>query len=77
MLGKYRLQRLRGRRIVLYEIVRQRRLAASRRIQAEMKVHFALAAVLALLTPVAALDREAFTATYYNLSLRIEPAQQR
>jgi len=27
-----------------------------RRIQAEMKVHFALAAVLALLTPVAALD---------------------
>jgi len=42
-----------------------------------MKVHFALAAVLALLTPVAALDREAFTATYYNLSLRIEPAQQR
>ena len=42
-----------------------------------MKVFFALGAVIALLTPVAALDREAFTATHYDLSLRLEPAQQR
>jgi hypothetical protein len=42
-----------------------------------MKVLLALAAVFALLTPVAALDREAFTATHYDLSLRLEPAQQR
>jgi hypothetical protein len=42
-----------------------------------MKVFFALGAVIALLTPVAALDREAFTATRYDLSLRLEPAQQR
>jgi len=41
-----------------------------------MKVFFALGVVLALLRPVAALDREAFTATNYDLNLRLEPAQQ-
>src|SRR5258706_14270130 len=36
-----------------------------------------LGAVFALLTSGAALDREAFTVTHYDLNLRIEPAQQR
>ena len=42
-----------------------------------MKVFSILAAFLTLLAPAQALDREAFTATHYNLTLRIEPAQQR
>src|SRR5882724_5972185 len=42
-----------------------------------MKYLLALGVVLALLTPVAALDREAFTVTHYDLNLRLEPAQQR
>src|SRR4030088_3066768 len=42
-----------------------------------MKGFFALGAVIALVTPVAALDREAFTATHYDLSVRLEPAHQR
>ena len=42
-----------------------------------MKVLLVLGAALGLLIPVAALDREAFTTTHYDLSLRLEPAQQR
>ena len=42
-----------------------------------MKYLRALGVVLALLTPVAALDREAFTVTHYDLNLRLEPSQQR
>jgi hypothetical protein len=42
-----------------------------------MKFFLALAATLALQTTAQALDREAFTATRYNLTLRLEPAQQR
>jgi hypothetical protein len=42
-----------------------------------MKGLLAIGAVLALMTPVVALDREAFTATNYDLNLRLEPSQQR
>ena len=42
-----------------------------------MKYLLALGLVLAFRTPVAALDREAFTVTHYDLNLRLEPAQQR
>lgn len=42
-----------------------------------MKSSPVLVAVLALITSAAALDREAFTITNYDLNLRVEPAQQR
>jgi hypothetical protein len=43
-----------------------------------MKGFLALGAVLAMLAPAAAaLERQAFTATHYNLNLRVEPTQQR
>jgi hypothetical protein len=42
-----------------------------------MKKLGVLSAILALLASGGALDREAFTVTHYDLSLRIEPAQQR
>jgi len=42
-----------------------------------MKGLFVFAAILALLAPAVALDREAFTITRYDLNLRLEPSQQR
>ena len=42
-----------------------------------MKFLQVLSAVLGLLTSGVALDREAFTVTHYDLSVRLEPLQQR
>ena len=61
--------------VVLYEVVRQRRLGASKRIMKFLCV--SLSSVVGLASAAWRLEREAFTITKYDLEIRLEPEQQR
>ena len=60
--------------VMLYEIVRQRRIKGC---GCKMKFLRVLCVLCGLLVQAHAIDREAFTFTKYNLDVRIEPEQQR